>query len=156
MGTHEVRWRPNVTVAAYIEQDGRLLMVREHTSRDGIRINNAAGHLEAEETPLEAVCREVLEETGHRFEPQAILGFYLSDIRRQGGEVVRFLRIAFVGSVGPREVEQLDEPIIETLWLTPQELRARAAELRSPLILRGLDDYEAGRRFPLDLIWSAE
>lgn len=146
------RWKPNVTVAAYIEHEGKLMWVREHTSRDGIRINNAAGHLEAHESPLEAVCREVLEETGHPFLPEAVLGFYLSDIRMTEDEPVRFLRIAFVGTVGPREREQLDEPIIETLLLSPAELRARPHELRSPLMLRGLDDYEAGRRFPLDLI----
>ncbi len=148
----ETRWKPNVTVAAYIEgDDGKLLWVREHTSA-GIRINNAAGHLEHDETPLEAVCREVLEETGHRFEPRGLLGIYQSDTRWTDGEAVRFLRFAFVGGVGAREREQLDEPIIETLWLSPAELRERAAELRSPLMLKGLADYEAGRCFPLDLI----
>lgn len=146
------RWKPNVTVAAYIEHEGKLLWVRELTSRDGIRINNAAGHLEADEDPLQAVCREVLEETGRPFRPEAILGFYLSDTRFTDGEPVRFLRIAFVGTVGPVEREQLDEPIIETLLLSAAEIRARPHELRSPLMLRGLDDYEAGRRFPLDLI----
>jgi phosphatase NudJ len=146
------RWRPNVTVAAYIEHEGKMLWVREHTSRDGIRINNAAGHLEADETPLEAVCREVLEETGRPFKPSAVLGLYLSDTRWQDGEPVRFLRIAFLGTVGAVEREQLDAPIIETLLLTPAELRAKAGELRSPLVLSGLDDYEAGRRFPLDLL----
>ena len=146
------RWKPNVTVAAHIEHEGKLLWVREHTSRDGIRINNAAGHLESDETPLEAVCREVLEEPGRPFRPEAILGFYLSDIRITDGEAVRFLRIAFVGTVGPVQNHQLDEPIIETLLLSPAELRARPQELRSVLMLRGLDDYEAGRRFPLDLI----
>jgi 8-oxo-dGTP pyrophosphatase MutT (NUDIX family) len=148
----DTRWKPNVTVAAYIERgDGKLLWVREHTSA-GIRINNAAGHLEHDETPLQAVCREVLEETGHPFQPRGLLGVYQSDTRWKDGEAVRFLRFAFVGTVGPREREQLDEPIIETLWLSPTELRARAAELRSPLMLRGLDDLEAGRCFPLDLI----
>lgn len=147
------RWKPNVTVAAYIEHEGKLLWVREHTSRDGIRINNAAGHLEADETPLQAVCREVLEETGRPFEPSALLGIYQSDSRPdEHGEPVRFLRFAFVGTVGAVQRAQLDEPIIETLLLSPAELRARAAELRSVLMLKGLDDYEAGRRFPLDLI----
>lgn len=147
----DARWRPHVTVAAYIlgegEQAGRLLWVRERTSA-GLRINNAAGHLEPGETPLEGVCREVLEETGRRFRPEALLGLYLGPMR----EGARYLRIAFVGSVGPLERAQLDDPIEETLWLTPAELRARQNELRSALVLAGLDDYEAGRRWPLDLI----
>lgn len=155
MGNHEGRWRPNVTVAAFIEQDGRLLLVREHTSV-GICLNNPAGHLENDESPLQAVAREVLEETGYPFQAQALLGLYLSDRRVVAGEPVRFLRIAYVGTVGPRQHEQLDAGIIETLWLTPAELRARAAEHRSPLLLKGLDDYEAGRRFPLDLIHAPE
>lgn len=155
MGNHEGRWRPNVTVAAFIEQEGRLLLVREHTSI-GICLNNPAGHLEADESPLQAVGREVLEETGCPFQAQAVLGLYLSDSRTVDGVVQRFLRIAFIGTVGPRQHAQLDAGIIETLWLTPAELRARAAEHRSPLLLQGLDDYEAGRRFPLDLIRAPE
>jgi hypothetical protein len=95
----------------------------------------------------------VLEETGRPFAPTALLGVYQSDTRVDAeGVPVRFLRFAFVGTVGAREREQLDPPIIETLLLSPTELRARASELRSPLMLKGLDDYEAGRRFPLDLI----
>lgn len=147
----DARWKPRVTVAAYIAGEGaragQLLWVRERTA-DGLRINNAAGHLEPGETPEAGVCREVLEETGCRFTPQALLGLYLGPMR--AGE--RYLRIAFVGTVGAREREQLDAPIEETLWLTPAELRARRTDLRSSLVLAGLDDYEAGRRWPLDLI----
>ena len=145
------RWKPNVTVAAYIEHEGKLMWVREHT-RDGIRINNAAGHMEHDENPLQAVCREVLEETGCPFTPSALLGVYLSDTRWIDGEPVRFLRLAFVGTVGERERDVLDEPIIETLLLSAAELRARADEVRSALLLRGLDDYEAGQRLPLSAL----
>ncbi len=142
------RWRPNVTVAAYIEGPEGLLWVREHTAA-GARLNNAAGHLELDDASLvDAVCREVWEETGRRFEPSALLGVYLGEPR----DGLRYLRFAFVGRVGPREREALDEGIIETLWLGPAALRERAAELRSPLVLAGLADYEAGVRHPLTLL----
>lgn len=147
---NDARWKPRVTVAAYIQGEGaragQLLWVRERTA-DGLRINNAAGHLEPGETPEAGVCREVLEETGCRFTPLALLGLYLGPMH--SGE--RYLRIAFVGTVGERERERLDAPIVETLWLSPAQLRERP-DLRSSLVLAGLDDYETGRRWPLDLI----
>jgi 8-oxo-dGTP pyrophosphatase MutT (NUDIX family) len=143
------RWRPNVTVAAYVEgEDGRLLWVRERGQDGRVVINNAAGHLEPGETPEQAVCREVLEETGCPFTPTALLGLYLGPMQ----DGMRYLRIAFVGTVGPRERAELDAPIVETLWLSPAEVRLREPELRSAFVLAGLADLEAGRRLPLHSI----
>lgn len=147
------RWKPSVTVAAIIESEGRFLLVEEHTP-EGLRLNNPAGHLEAGESPLEAVSRECLEETTRRFAAEALLGFYMARfVRPATGEDVTYLRIAFAGSVGePLPGHVLDAGILRTLWLTPQEIRARRAELRSPLVLRCLDDHLAGRRLPLDAL----
>ena len=72
------RWKPNVTVAAVIERDGRFLLVEEDTS-DGIRLNNPAGHLDPGESPIQACVREVLEETAFDFKPSALLGVYMND-----------------------------------------------------------------------------
>ena len=142
------RWRPNVTVAAYIEGPDGLLWVQERSAA-GPRLNNAAGHLElGDASLLDAVCREVWEETGRRFQPLSLLGVYLGE---PSGEL-RYLRFAFVGTVGPREREALDPAIIDTQWLSPAQLRGRAAELRSALVLAGLADYEAGVRHPLTLL----
>jgi hypothetical protein len=66
--TLDTRWKPSVTVAAVIERGGRYLLVEEET-RDGLRLNNPAGHLEAGESLLQAVVREVLEETACVFTP---------------------------------------------------------------------------------------
>ena len=60
-------WKPNVTVAGIIERDGRFLLVEEHTSQ-GIKLNQPAGHLEPGESLIDAVKREVLEETAFNFE----------------------------------------------------------------------------------------
>jgi 8-oxo-dGTP pyrophosphatase MutT (NUDIX family) len=149
---HSERWKPSVTVAAVVAHEGRYLVVQEQT-REGLRLNNPAGHLDPGESLLEAVVREVLEETGSRFEPEALVGIYLSRFRRSDGEEVTYLRVAFTGRVGPRDPGlALDEGIVDVLWLTPDELRAEAARHRSPLVLQCLEDHLAGRRFPLEVL----
>jgi 8-oxo-dGTP pyrophosphatase MutT (NUDIX family) len=155
-GMHTPRWAPSVTVAAVISDGGqpqRFLFVEEHTP-EGLKLNNPAGHLEPGETPLQAVVREALEETGRAFAPQALLGMYMSRfVRPATGEDVTYLRIAYRGTVGDAlPGSTLDDGIVRTLWLTADELRAQQARLRSPLVLRCLDDHVAGRAFPLDTL----
>ncbi len=151
------RWKPSVTVAAVVERDGRFLLVEEHTA-EGLRLNNPAGHLDPGESLLDAVVRECLEETARRFTPQALLGVYQARLARpaQAGrpaEDVTYLRFAFAGTVGdPEPGRELDAPIVRTLWLTPDKIRASAARHRSPLLLACIDDHLAGRRLPLDAI----
>ncbi|MCC6218551.1 MAG: NUDIX domain-containing protein, partial [Aquabacterium sp.] len=95
----KVRWKPNVTVAALIERDGRFLLVEEETS-DGLLLNNPAGHLDPGESPIEGVIRETLEETTCTFTPEGFLGVYMSRFRRtRTGEDITYLRMAFCGSV---------------------------------------------------------
>ena len=150
---HGERWKPSVTVAAIIERNGRYLLVEERTA-DGVRLNNPAGHLDPGESPLQGVVREALEETARQFVPEALLGVYLSRfLRERTGEDVTYLRIAFCGTVGAAEAGRaLDQPIIRTLWLTPEEVRASVARHRSPLLLRCIEDHLAGRRFALDVL----
>ena len=149
------RWKPSVTVAAIIEKDGRFLLVEEHTP-EGLRLNNPAGHLDAGESPAQGCAREVLEETAHPFTPTALVGIYLSRFQRGAGdsaEDITYLRFAYCGTVG--EVQRgrtLDTGIVRTLWLSADEIRQSTARHRSPLVLQGVEDYLAGRRFPLELV----
>jgi 8-oxo-dGTP pyrophosphatase MutT (NUDIX family) len=151
------RFRPSVTVAAIIEQQGRFLLVQEHTP-EGLRLNNPAGHLEQGESPLQAVQREALEETARRFTPQAFLGLYLARFERvaTGQDIsqdITYLRLAYRGSVSePLEGHALDKGIVRTLWMSLQEVRASAAEHRSPLVLRCIEDHAAGLAYPLDTV----
>jgi ADP-ribose pyrophosphatase YjhB (NUDIX family) len=159
----QARWKPNVTVAAVIERDGRFLLVEEETA-DGPMLNNPAGHLDPGESPEQGCAREVLEETAHVFRPTALLGIYLARSRRPAsGQDTTYLRMAFRGELGPREPGRaLDTGIVRTLWLTPQEVRASSARHRSPLLLRCaalrcaalrcVEDYLAGMSHPLSLI----
>jgi 8-oxo-dGTP pyrophosphatase MutT (NUDIX family) len=147
------RWKPSVTVAAIVRrEDGRYLLVEEET-REGLRLNNPAGHLDPGESLIEAVVRETLEETGCALTPEALVGVYLSRFRRTDGEEVTYLRFAFTGRVGdPDPAAKLDEGIVRALWMTPDEVRASASRHRSPLVLQCLEDHLAGRRFPLEAL----
>ena len=147
------RWKPSVTVAAIIERDGRYLLVEEHTP-DGLRLNNPAGHLDPGESPVQGCRREALEETTHEFEPEALVGIYLSRsvLAGDAGDVT-YMRFAFCGKLGATVPgARLDTGIVRTLWLTPDEIRASQDRHRSPLVLRCIEDHLAGRRHPLDLI----
>lgn len=144
-----MRWKPNVTVAAVAERDGRFLLVEEHTS-EGLMLNQPAGHLEDGESLLEAVIREVVEETACAFTPDALTGIYQwRDVARER----TFLRFTFCGSAGAADPRlRLDEGIARTLWLTRDEIAASMERHRSPWVLTCVDDYLAGRRLPLDVI----
>jgi len=151
------RWKPSVTVAAIAarEVDGRpeFLLVEEETP-EGLRLNNPAGHLDPGESPEQAVVREALEETARVFTPTALIGVYLSRfVRPKRGEDVTYLRIAYAGSVGaPDPRRALDDGIVQTVWMTVEEVRASRPRHRSALVLQGIEDWLAGRAFPLDVV----
>ena len=142
-------WKPNVTVAAVLEREGKFLLVEEETD-EGIRFNQPAGHLECRESLTDAVIRETLEETGYRFVPQYLIGVY--NWRNEAMDVT-YLRFSFAGQItGHDALRPLDDGIIAARWLTLDEIRALEARHRSPLILRCIEDWLAGKRYPLDLI----
>ena len=155
------RWKPNVTVAAVIERefDGiqKFLLVEENT-RDGLKLNNPAGHLDPGESPVQGCAREALEETAFHFTPTALVGVYLSRFERSQPEQeapldITYLRFTFCGELGEHVAgRMLDEGIVRTVWLTADEIRASVPMHRSPLLLTSLEDYLAGRRYPLDMI----
>ena len=141
-------WKPDVTVAAVIEREGRFLLVEEHTER-GLLFNQPAGHLEVDETITAAVARETLEETAWEFLPERLIGVY----RWQATAIdTTYLRFAFAGRLGSHYAERtLDNGIVRTAWLTAEEIRANRARHRSPLVIRCMEDYLAGKSSPLDV-----
>ncbi len=142
-------WTPRVTVAAVVEQDGRFLLVEEETG-SGLGLNQPAGHLDENESLLEGVARETLEETGYSFRPETLVGVYLWHAQEKE---LTYLRFAFAGTLLDHDPSRpLDTGIVQTLWLTPSEIAGDAHRHRSPLVQRCVDDYRAGRRYSLDLL----
>ena len=144
--------RPRVTVAAIVERGGRFLFVEESDLAGRLVINQPAGHVEGGETVLEAVVREILEETGWHIRPEWLVGCYLW---HPSDDTINYLRIAIAGRPERHDPAlPLDEGIQRILWLTPEELAARQALHRSPMVMRCLEDYLAGERHSLSILKS--
>ncbi len=144
-------WKPHVTVAAVIEKENNFLLVEEQTPK-GIEFNQPAGHLEQGETLIAAIKREVNEETAWQFEAESIVALQLW---RKNPAYPSFLRVCFTGKVHSYQADQaLDEEIISTHWFNYQQIKEKAAQLRSPLVLNSVDSYLAGERYPLSLLKS--
>ena len=142
-------WKPDVTVAAVVMRDGRFLVVEERIG-NRLMFNQPAGHIEDRETLLAAVIRETREETAWRFEPRALVGTYLW---RNPVNERSFLRFTFCGDVVDHRPRQpLDKGIVRALWLSRDELLAQSSRLRSPLVMRCIDDYQLGKQQPLDSV----
>lgn len=142
-------WKPNVTVAGVIEREGKFLLVEEHTSR-GLQYNQPAGHLEANESLMVAVSREVLEESAYCFEPQHLLGIYRW---HSPASDTTYLRFAFAGHVVDHYPNrELDQGIVRAIWMTVDEIRNCQTRHRSPLVLHCVEDYLAGKRYPIEML----
>lgn len=147
MNNLEMIWKPNVTVAAVAERDGKFLFVEEEI--DGLLVlNQPAGHLDPGESLLDAVERETREEAAWDFAPDFLIGVYRWHMAEKDRT---YLRFTFAGKVSNHNPNQpLDDTIKRTVWATPDELEG--FRIRSPLVTRSLDDYLQGHRYPLSLL----
>ncbi len=144
-----MRFTPHVTVATIVEDNGRFLLVEELAAGRAV-FNQPAGHLEADESLIEAAVRETLEETGWLVEPTAVTGIYLYTAPSNG---VTYQRVCFAARTIRHTPERpLDDGILAARWLTREELASQPERWRSELVLRCIDDYLTGERFPLSLI----
>lgn len=134
----------SLTVAAVIERQGRFLFVEERDGGGPRVLNQPAGHVEDGEALLDAVVREVREETGLAFRPEALVGVYA--LRAANGK--DYLRVCFAGAVGDGDPAPQDADILACHWLTREEMEARA--LRSGLVRRCVEDHMNGQRLPLE------
>lgn len=141
--------RPDLTVAAVVERDGQFLLVEERVG-NAMVFNQPAGHVERGEELIAAVIRETLEETAWTFQPEALTGIYLWD---QPEKQRSFLRFTFCGKVTQHDAQRrLDRGIERALWMNRAQLVMRSSRLRSPMVLRCIDDYLEGRRYPLEIV----
>lgn len=141
-------WLPHLTVATIIERDGRFLLVEEYADGEELVYNQPAGHLDAHETLAAGAIRETLEETAWEVDVSAVVGVYYWTHPKGHA----FVRTCFAGAALYYHPNQrLDDGIERTVWLTRDEVAALGPRLRSPLVLRCIDDYLAGKRYPLEL-----
>ena len=148
-----MQWKPNATVAAIAENEGRFLLVEENIN-DKLVFNQPAGHLEHGETIIEAVKREVLEETAWEFEPEYLVGVYLYP--NPNNADITYLRFCFYGHCSNEHKGQtLDDGIVRAAWLSREEIKNEQERMRSPLVEQCIDDYLNGNRYPLDIIHHA-
>lgn len=144
-------WHPHVTVAAVIEHNGKFLLVRDNTS-SGIKLNQPAGHLEPNETLIDAVIRETKEETGMDFIPQNIIGVYLMP----ASETVTYLRFCFGGKLKDyqRNPQPLDNDIVDAKWYSLDDINSRVDEHRAIVVSKCIEDFINGVNFPLSILTS--
>lgn len=142
-------WKPNVTVAAVINKNNSYLLVEERTI-NGLLFNQPAGHLEPNESIIQGVIRETLEETGYTFTPQWLLGIYRW---HSPDNDTTYLRFAFSGTATCHDHNRkLDEGIVRAAWLNTNEIYKLTNRHRSPLVIKCIEDHLAGKRYPLELL----
>lgn len=142
-------WKPNVTVAAVINKNNSYLLVEEKTI-NGLLFNQPAGHLEPNESIIQGVIRETLEETGYTFTPQWLLGIYRW---HSSDNDTTYLRFAFSGTATYHDHNRkLDKGIVRAAWFNTNEIYKLTHRHRSPLVIKCIEDHLAGKRYPLDLL----
>ncbi len=135
----------DLTVSTVVEHDGRYLIVEERSS-GRIVVTQPGGHIEANESPEQAAERETLEETGCQIRVTGLLGVYLW-IQPQTRQ--NFLRIVYLADLLTENTSRsLDDGIYAVHWYSIADLKRRAREFRSPVVLRCVEDYIEGRRQP--------
>lgn len=145
-------WTPHATVAAIVEREERFLLVEELSSSGQRVFNQPAGHVEEHESILAATRRETLEESGWHVEPKALVGIYT--YKAPSNDVTYYRFCYACKAVNEIENAELDDGIIAAHWLTIEEIKSKRDQLRSPLVLKCIEDYIAGKRYPLELVYE--
>ncbi|MDX1696572.1 MAG: NUDIX hydrolase [Ketobacteraceae bacterium] len=143
-------WKPNATVATIVEDNGKFLMVEE-ISDGQLVVNQPAGHIEEGESILAAALRETLEETGYHVNLGELIGVYT--LKALNGNI--YYRFCFSATLSHRDENATIDPDIQNVvWLSKQEIAHEDHRHRSPLVQVCLNDYLAGKRYPLSLIYE--
>lgn len=148
-----MQWHPHKTVATVVERDQHFLMVEE-SIQGRILYNQPAGHLEAGESLSAAAIRETLEETAWLVTLTGFLGLYQYT---SPSENICYVRTCFIGEPQLHFADRaLDTGVLQAVWMTRAEVEQHRDQLRSPIVLRVIDDYLTGRHYPLELVQSLD
>lgn len=142
-------FNPHITVATVIKKDNLFLMVEEYSGGKRV-INQPAGHVEAGETLIEAAQRETLEETGWLCE---VSDFMTLSRWIHPDTKETYFRVTFAAIPLVHNHEQaLDPAIIQTLWLSYEEICSRQESHRSPAIMQDIENFQAAKFYPLTIL----
>jgi ADP-ribose pyrophosphatase YjhB (NUDIX family) len=139
-------------VGAIIEKDGKILLVKETKATAKGKWSHPAGWIDIGENSIDAVKREIKEETGFDFEPKNILGVYVL-VKDEANVIHHPIKIIFIGNISDKKTAELADDVSETKWFTPEEIEAMDSNtLRDLDIKQMVKDYLAGQKYPLSLI----
>ncbi len=144
-----------VVAAAIVEQDGQFLLVKEAKPPDRGKWNQPAGWIEVGESPIEAIKHEVKEETGFEFKPTAVLGIHSLVRKEKASErgIPHAIKILFIGEIKESSEKYKEDEISEIRWFSPDEIEKMDLKtLRDLDIKKAVNDYLAGKKYPLDII----
>lgn len=140
-------FKPHVTVACIVHAKDKFLVVEETINGKALW-NQPAGHLEADETLVQAAERELWEETGIRATPQHFIRMH-QWIAPDKTPFLRFLFLIELDGICPTDPH--DSDIDRCLWVSAEEI-LNATNLRSKLVAESIHSYQSGERYPLSLI----
>ena len=144
-------WYPHVTVATVVEKDGKFLLVEEHSSGKLV-YNQPAGHVEYGESLFEAACRETLEESRWQVELKGVVGITLYTTTTSG---TTYNRTAFYAEPVKEHLDRAyDDGIERALWMSYEEIIAAKDKMRTDRVIKTIEQYLAGHRYPLELIYG--
>ena len=144
-------WVPHITVASILERENKFLFVEEY-SKNNVVLNQPAGHLEENETIEEGCIRETLEETAYLVKVDHLIGIYQE---RRKGALDMWLRFCFKCTIQKEFTErELDKNIIRKVWLTKDEILMPEKKLRSKMVIKCINDFEDGKKYPKEIINS--
>lgn len=146
-------WTPHITVATVVEKDGKFLFVEEGSEGlSHLVLNQPAGHVEANETLIEAAIRETREETGYSVDITALIGIYTYSPPMFPDR--RYYRFCFLGHLLSEHAQsELDPDIHAVHWMSVEEFQL-TGRARSPLVNKAIQDTLSGQRFPLSMIYE--
>ena len=114
--------RPYLAVSAAIIRDGNILVVRRAQPPANGLFTLPGGVVEAGEALMEALMREVREETGLTIEPLAMAGFRESIVRDSQDRVERHFVILCFAARWIAGEPVLSHELSEARWLVPSQL----------------------------------
>jgi ADP-ribose pyrophosphatase YjhB (NUDIX family) len=146
-------FRPHITVATVVENNGLFLMVEEESGGE-IVLNQPAGHLEPNESLIDCAKREVLEETRWEVEIVSLLGINLYHSKKNN---VTYHRTTFVGKPIKEQVElSLDDGIVNAIWMSIEDIESLSKRHRSPMVMQSINDYLSQKHYPLSIFSKSD